>query len=123
MSAVKDRLTAEGLVLYPSPEVRLVKNIVSGSVGTEKTILHRDGLGSVRAVTSAAGLRTETSSYRPFGEQSEAVYALNTAEAKGFIGERFDACSALIARNAVLIPALRRTRRSSGARSRRCSIS
>lgn len=82
-------------MLYPSPEVRLVKKLVSGAVTTEKTFLHHDGLGSVRAVTGAAGTKTETSSCRPFGEQSEAAYALNTTEAKGFIGERFDADAGL----------------------------
>lgn len=58
-------------------------------------MLHRDGLGSLRAVTSGTGLRTETSSYRPFGEQSEATYALNTPESKGYIGERYDAGAGL----------------------------
>lgn len=88
-------IAVEELIEYPTPDIRLVRKIVSGAVTTEKTMLHRDGLSSVRAVTSAAGLRTETSSYRPFGEQSEATYVLNTAEAKGFIGERFDADAGL----------------------------
>jgi RHS repeat-associated protein len=40
-------------------------------------------------------MRTETSSYRPYGEQSEGTYALNVPEAKGYIGERFDADAGL----------------------------
>ena len=40
---------SEVLALYPSPEVRLVKNLVAGAVTTEKTFLHHDGLGSARA--------------------------------------------------------------------------
>lgn len=40
-------------------------------------------------------MRTETSSYRPCGEQSEGSYALNVPEAKGYIGERFDADAGL----------------------------
>lgn len=56
---------AEQLVLYPTPEVRVVKKIVSGAVTTEVTVLHHDGLGSVRAVTAGTGMRTEMSSYRP----------------------------------------------------------
>ena len=60
----------EEMTEYPTPDIRLVRKIVSGVVTTEKTTLHRDGLGSVRAVTLAAGLRTETSSYRPFGPSS-----------------------------------------------------
>ena len=72
------------MTLYPKPEIRVVRKLVSGAVTTEKTMLHHDGLGAVRAVTSAAGLRAETSSYRPFGEQSQAAHALNTPEAKGF---------------------------------------
>jgi len=58
-------------------------------------VLHHDGLGSVRAVTAGTGMRTETSSYRPYGEQSEGTYALNVPEAKGYIGERFDADAGL----------------------------
>lgn len=40
---------AEVLVLYPAPEVRLVKKFVSGAVTSEATFLQHDGLGSVRA--------------------------------------------------------------------------
>lgn len=85
----------EQMLLYPTADIRIVKKIVSGNVTTEKTVLHRDGLSSLRAVTSGTGLRTETSSYRPFGEQSEATYALNTPESKGYIGERYDAGAGL----------------------------
>jgi len=86
---------SEQLVLYPTPEVRIVRKVVSGAVASEVTVLHHDGLGSVRAVTAGTGMRTETSSYRPYGEQSEGTYALNVPEAKGYIGERFDADAGL----------------------------
>ncbi|MBS0564082.1 MAG: RHS repeat-associated core domain-containing protein [Proteobacteria bacterium] len=57
---------------------------------------HRDGLGSVRAVTSSAGVRTETDLYRPFGDQLETVQNLAALrEIKGYIGERLDAAVGL----------------------------
>jgi RHS repeat-associated protein len=58
--------------------------------------LHRDALGSVRAVTTAAGLKAERATYRPYGEQVETAFDIATAaESKGFIGERFDADAGL----------------------------
>ena len=60
------------------------------------TYLHRDGLGSVRAITSAAGVKIESALYKPFGEQSEWVLPGNAApETKGWIGERYDADAGL----------------------------
>ncbi|CAN1484492.1 Rhs repeat-associated core [Paracoccaceae bacterium] len=58
--------------------------------------MHRDGLSSVRAITSAAGVKIESALYKPFGEQSEWLLPGNTApETKGWIGERFDADAGL----------------------------
>ncbi len=63
---------------------------------TRVSTLHRDALGSVRAVTTAAGLKAERAVYRPYGEQIELVFGVATApETKGFIGERFDADAGL----------------------------
>jgi RHS repeat-associated protein len=58
--------------------------------------LHRDAQGSVRALTTAAGLEAENTLYRPYGEETIDVYDLTTApETKGYIGERFDADAGL----------------------------
>ncbi len=69
----------------------------SGQVVTKVNTLHLDGLGSVRAVTNEAGLATERTAYRPFGEETPLtpVSALGLPETKGFIGERFDDQSGL----------------------------
>ena len=59
---------------------------------TKVSTLHRDAVGSVRAVTTAAGARAEKALYRPYGEEVAQSFDLVTApETKGFIGERFDA--------------------------------
>jgi RHS repeat-associated protein len=63
--------------------------------GTAASILHRNQLGSVRGVTGTGGLRAELSTYRPFGEQDEGITGTPVAEAKGFIGERYDADAGL----------------------------
>lgn len=63
---------------------------------TKISTLHRDALGSVRAVTNAAGLKAERSLFRPFGEEASTRFDLATAvETKGYIGERFDADAGL----------------------------
>lgn len=50
----------------------------------------------MRAVTSSAGLRTETDLYRPFGDQLETVQnPAAVIETKGYIGERLDAAVGL----------------------------
>ena len=63
LGPVKTRKFGQGAVEemteYPTPDIRLVRKIVSGAVTSEATVLHRDGLGSVRAVTGAAGLKAE----------------------------------------------------------------
>jgi len=49
-------------------------------------------LSSVRAITSAAGVKIESAIYRPFGEQSEWFQpGLPAPETKGRTRERFDA--------------------------------
>ncbi|WP_284164318.1 RHS repeat-associated core domain-containing protein [Frigidibacter sp. SD6-1] len=54
-----------------------------------------DGLGSVRAVTDAAGARSETALYRPYGEEQEQTYTALLNESRGYIGERYDADAGL----------------------------
>jgi hypothetical protein len=55
----------EAVLTYPSPAVKLTNGVTS--------YLHRDHLGSVRAITNAAGVRVESAVYKPFGEQTEFV--------------------------------------------------
>lgn len=63
------------MLLYASPALRITKTKnTAGVIASKLSVLHRDGLGSVRAVTNAAGLKNERNTYRPFGEQSEAVF-------------------------------------------------
>jgi RHS repeat-associated protein len=82
----------EQVVTYPHPAVRLV----NGSTITAASYLHRDALGSVRAITDAAGVKVESAFYKPFGEQTEWLSpAAPAPEAKGWIGERFDASAGL----------------------------
>jgi RHS repeat-associated protein len=58
--------------------------------------LHRDHLGSVRAITDTTGARVEAATYKPFGEQTEFVQpGLPAPESKGWIGERYDADAGL----------------------------
>ncbi|MFM2389885.1 MAG: hypothetical protein RLZZ437_1440 [Pseudomonadota bacterium] len=58
--------------------------------------LHRDHLGSVRAITNATGARIESAIYKPYGEQTETLSPANlTPESKGWIGERYDADAGL----------------------------
>jgi hypothetical protein len=66
----------EVVLTYPSPAVKLTNGVAS--------YLHRDHLGSVRAITDAAGVRVESAVYKPFGEQTEFVTPGVTApESKG----------------------------------------
>jgi RHS repeat-associated protein len=83
---------AEQVLTYPQPAVKLL----NGTTPAAATYLHRDALGSVRAITSAAGAKIEAAVYKPFGEQSEWVLPGNAApETKGWIGERYDADAGL----------------------------
>ena len=81
-------LAASDFTRYPHSDVKLV--------GTAKYILHRDHLGSVRAVTDSAGAKVEFAGYAPYGTP------INTAMAtrKGYIGERYDAETRLLYLNA-----------------------
>ena len=77
---------AEEILLYPHPKIRITKTKSGSTVTTKVNTLLADGLGSIRAVTDAAGLKAETSTYRPFGEEGEGVHGLGTPkETKGFI--------------------------------------
>jgi RHS repeat-associated protein len=83
---------AEQVLTYPQPAVKLLNGVTPAAA----TYLHRDALGSVRAITSAAGAKIEAAVYKPFGEQSEWVTPGNAApETKGWIGERYDADAGL----------------------------
>jgi RHS repeat-associated protein len=88
---------AEEILLYPVPSIRIaLTKDAGGAVVTKVSTLHRDALGSVRAVTNAAGLKAERSLFRPFGEEASTRFDLATAvETKGFIGQRFDADAGL----------------------------
>jgi hypothetical protein len=79
------QVNAEEILLYPHPAIRISKTKdAGGAVVTKVSTLHRDALGSVRAVTTAAGLTAERATYRPYGEQVETVFDIATApEAKG----------------------------------------
>jgi RHS repeat-associated protein len=83
---------SEQVLTYPHPSVKLLNGVTPAAA----TYMHRDGLGSVRAITSAAGVKIESAVYKPLGEQSEWVLPGNAApETKGWIGERFDADAGL----------------------------
>jgi RHS repeat-associated protein len=85
-------LGQEQVLTYPHPAVKLV----NGTTPSVATYLHRDGLSSVRAITSAAGVKIESALYKPFGEQSEWLLPGNPSpETKGWIGERYDADAGL----------------------------
>jgi RHS repeat-associated protein len=79
---------AEQVLTYPHPSVKLTDGV--------KSFLHRDGLLSVCAITSAAGVKIESALYKPFGEASEWVQPGNLSpETKGRTRERFDADAGL----------------------------
>jgi len=82
--------TAEEILLYPQPNIRITRTKSGSTVTTKVSALHADGLGSVRAVTDGAGAVVERTTYRPFGEEVRLAQPLTLAETKGFIGERFD---------------------------------
>lgn len=88
---------AEEILLYPVPSIRIaLTKDAGGAVVTKVSTLHRDALGSVRAVTNAAGLKAERSLFRPFGEEASTRFDLATAvETKGYIGQRYDADAGL----------------------------
>ncbi|WP_225026895.1 RHS repeat-associated core domain-containing protein [Xinfangfangia pollutisoli] len=86
------KLATEHVITYPHPNVKLV----NGRTPAEATYLHRDHLGSVRAITTPAAEVIEKAVYMPFGAQSEWLSPGQTApETKGWIGERYDADAGL----------------------------
>ncbi len=63
--------------------------------------LHRDQLNSVRRITDSSGSLDRSSTYQPFGAQTETVAdAQSPVESKSWIGERFDADTGLTYLNA-----------------------
>jgi hypothetical protein len=81
--------------------VKLTYARTATAVTKEISWLHRDHLGSVRAITrlnpvTLAVEVVERATYKPFGEQSEWLSPTQTApETKGWIGERYDADAGL----------------------------
>jgi hypothetical protein len=57
------KLPGEQVITYPHPNVKLV----NGRTPAEATYLHRDHLGSIRAITTPAGVKIESAVYKPFG--------------------------------------------------------
>jgi RHS repeat-associated protein len=74
---------------YPHPEIRRINGVASA--------LHRDQLGSVVVITYDTGAEARDTMFRPFGEivLEQVVLPAVAAEAKGFIGERYDAGAGL----------------------------
>jgi hypothetical protein len=80
--------SAEVILTYPHPDVRLVNGVASW--------MTRDQLGSARAITNAAGAWARQSIYRPYGQQlSYTADPSVSPKAQGYIGERFDDGSGL----------------------------
>jgi RHS repeat-associated protein len=96
---------AEVITAYPHPNIRLIwTKGTAGLISVEAQALHRDQLGSVRAVTTfkpltgqpAGNRRVEAAIYKPFGEQTEVLQPTQVnQEQKGWIGERYDADAGL----------------------------
>ena len=70
-----------------APDGTVTKYLIGGKqVGTSFFIHHSDHLGSIQAVTDAAGVEVRRQDHTPFGNQH---YAWGShAESKGWIGER-----------------------------------
>ena len=86
---------AEEILLYPTGGIRITFTKSGSTITTKTGTLHKDGLDSVRAVSDAAGLAAERTSYRPYGEEVAQLQPVTLPETKGFIGERFDDQSCL----------------------------
>ena len=81
--------TASDVSVYPHGNVRR-------TMDGENTYLHRDQLGSVRAITDDTGGHAKQSVYKPFGTVTDWVLSATLApETKGYIGERYDADAGL----------------------------
>jgi|GEM_PF-2570635 len=75
--------SGESVLVYPFGNMREVAGALS--------ILHRDHLNSVRAISDASGERVKRSVYLSLGEAIDVNVVPSAAvETKGFIGERFD---------------------------------
>jgi uncharacterized protein RhaS with RHS repeats len=76
--------TDDNYIATPHPDIRVTNGVVS--------YLHHDQLGSVVLITDAAGARAREVAYWPYGQVlfSSAILPAVPAEARGFIGERFD---------------------------------
>ncbi len=70
-----------------APDGTVTKYLLGGKqVGTEFFILHRDHLGSVRAVTDTAGAEVRSQQHTPFGDQHSVTGT--HYDSRGWIGER-----------------------------------
>jgi len=78
---------------YPHPEFRL------SDVGVARQVmsLHKDHLGSVRAVTNAFAVQKKSTAYAPYGKPTSTGA---DREPKSFIGERYDGETGLLYLNA-----------------------
>ena len=83
----------EQILTYPHPNVKLLNGVLPANA----SYLHRDAQGSVRQITSAAGVSDQRRFYLPYGAVSLSTVAVTNAapDTKGWIGERFDADAGL----------------------------
>ena len=81
--------TDDNYVATPQANIRVTNGVVS--------YLHHVSLGSVVLITDAAGARAREMAYWPYGQvlYSSATLPATPAEARGFVGERFDAGAGL----------------------------
>jgi RHS repeat-associated protein len=75
---------------YPAGAVRLT----AANDTWQPAFLHKDHLGSVRAISGTDGTPEERTLYRPYGAQSEVVTATLNDD-KSWLGERYDAGAGL----------------------------
>ncbi|PZQ45426.1 MAG: hypothetical protein DI556_22725, partial [Rhodovulum sulfidophilum] len=76
----------ETLILYPAPWFRVT--------GGTTSVLHRDQVDSIQAITGGGGGVVKDTTYQPFGEARDATSIENPispSESHGYIGERYDA--------------------------------
>jgi RHS repeat-associated protein len=79
---------SESIFTQPHPLVRLENGLVPG-------YMHRDHLNSVHLVMSDAGTVEDRRTYKPFGEMRSWTDPAAIPDAKGWIGERYDAGAGL----------------------------
>ncbi|PZQ45874.1 MAG: hypothetical protein DI556_21775, partial [Rhodovulum sulfidophilum] len=76
----------ETLILYPAPWFRVT--------GGTTSVLRRDQVASIQAITGGGGGVVKETTYQPFGEARDATGVENPispSESHGYIGERYDA--------------------------------